>query len=274
VNGGGNVNFAARNWKQTFPNVKKWTTIRLFINSSSKNFSAKFVSKPLNETKNYKSETKSPYILRWHSTDSLTKFNITFSGDAELGAISLDGDYGVAVDNIPFRGSSGTFFTQIDTAAVALAMRELNVMLVLLQFGGNAVPYLNSEKARADFADDISRQIRYFRKIRPEARVVLIGPSDMSTKINGKLQTYPHLDAVVKTLKAAAVADGAAFWDMYAAMGGRNSMIGWTKTSPPLATTDYTHFSQLGADKIAEIFYTSLMNYYEYYCLTKNAPQL
>ena len=262
---GGTINFSAYNSKNTFQNVKKWTTVRLFVNRSNKNFSAKITSKPLTEKIKNEEAKQSPHILEWHSADSINKFNISFTGSSEIAAISLDGDYGVNVDNVPFRGSSGTFFNQIDTSTVIMAMRELNVKLILLQFGGNSIPHLNTNKAQEDFANDIAKQIRHFQKIRPEAQIVLIGPSDMSTKINGKLQTYPNLEAVVEKLKNVAVENGAAYWSIYEAMGGHNSMLDWVKQQPPLASSDYTHFSQLGADKMAEIFYNSLMNYYEYY---------
>jgi lysophospholipase L1-like esterase len=46
---------------------------------------------------------------------------------------------------------------------------------------------------------------------------------------------------------------------MYDAMGGRNSMASWVAADPPLAAEDYTHFSPLGARKIAELFHEALI---------------
>ena len=45
--------------------------------------------------------------------------------------------FGVNVDNIPIRGSSGTFFSQIDSNSISLTAKTLNVRLVMLEFGGN-----------------------------------------------------------------------------------------------------------------------------------------
>jgi hypothetical protein len=94
---------------------------------------------------------------------------------------------------------------------------------------------------------------------------LLIGPADMSTKVNGRLQSYPYLEKTIAGMKEAALENGAAFWDMYQVMGGKNSMIKWVKNSPSLAAPDYIHFTPKGADRIAKTFYESLMIYYGYY---------
>jgi hypothetical protein len=60
-------------------------------------------------------------------------------------------------------------------------------------------------------------------------------------------------------LRTNTLAQGGAYWDLYRAMGGRNSMVSWVEAEPPLAATDYTHFSIQGANKVAELFYEALV---------------
>ncbi|HNV51641.1 MAG TPA: hypothetical protein PKM28_02010, partial [Tenuifilaceae bacterium] len=60
----------------------------------------------------------------------------------------------------------------------------------------------------------------------------------------------------------AAFRAGAAFWDCYTAMGGKNSMPEWVNANPSLATKDFTHFNFRGAKLIAEMFTASLLNEY------------
>lgn len=91
----------------------------------------------------------------------------------------------------------------------------------------------------------------------------------MSTSIQGKMQTYPQLPMLVDSLKAAATNSGAAFWDMYSAMGGQGSMKKWVEQDPPLAGSDYVHFTPAGAEKVGGMLYESLMLYYKYYQLRK-----
>ncbi|MBR4214802.1 MAG: hypothetical protein IKR94_05750, partial [Bacteroidales bacterium] len=60
-----------------------------------------------------------------------------------------------------------------------------------------------------------------------------------------------------------------AFWDMYSAMGGWNSMPDWVFHEPPLAEKDFTHFSPQGANVIAKMFYNALIGRYNQYISRK-----
>jgi hypothetical protein len=53
---------------------------------------------------------------------------------------------------------------------------------------------------------------------------------------------------------------GAAFWDLYAAMGGKNSMPSWV--SQGLAGKDYIHFTPRGASYASQLFYDAFIAEY------------
>ena len=143
------------------------------------------------------------------------------------------------------------------------------VRLIILQYGGNTMPYMKTDKSISQYRVSIEKQINHIRSQAPDAKILFIGPSDMSTNIQGKMQTYPHLPTMVDSLRTAANNAGAAYWDMYAAMGGSGSMAKWVKEVPALAGSDYIHFTPLGAEKMGGMLYESLMLYYEYYKLRK-----
>lgn len=195
--------------------------------------------------------------------DSTSKATFRLNGSADLYGIMLDSEKGVSVDNVALRGCSGTIFTNINADQLKDFYQGENVRLIILQFGGNAMPYLRVGKSAADFGAKIERQIRYVREQAPDAAILFIGPSDMSTNLNGTMQTYPSLPGVVDTLRNCANRAGAAYWDLYRVMGGKNSMKTWVKTG--LAGPDYIHFSHRGAEKVGNLFYESLMFYYDYY---------
>jgi lysophospholipase L1-like esterase len=209
-------------------------------------------------------------VLTWNLKTPAKKFTLKFTGSAEIYGIALDGDYGVAVDNIPLRGSSGTFFTEIDPPLMESMLSDLNVGLIILEFGGNMMPSIRGDRNVTDYKKKLSAQINYFKNLYPNAPILLIGPADMSTKEQGKLQTYPYLEKAVQGMKETALENGAAFWDMYQVMGGRNSMIKWVQNKPTLAAPDYIHFTPRGADRIARTFYESFMVYYNYYNFQRN----
>lgn len=179
--------------------------------------------------------------------------------------ISFEGDGGVQMSNIPMRGGSGTVFNKIDRDLLKASFSETNTSLIILQFGGNVLPYIKDEKACADYGRWFYNQIMILRSACPKASIVLIGPADMSLKVDDYFETYTYLEAVRDALKEAAFKAKVGYWDTYEAMGGKNSMPSWVEADPPLAGTDYTHFTPRGARIISELFYKSLMVEYEHH---------
>lgn len=208
--------------------------------------------------------------VRFQLPDSTTRVSITHSGSHDVYGIMLDNDRGVSLDNIPMRGCSGTIFTGISSAQLRDYFTKENVRLIILQYGGNVVPYTKTEKSISQYKTSIEKQIAHIKKEAPGTMILFIGPSDMSTNIQGKMQTYKQLPMIVDSLKAAVLNSGAAFWDMYSAMGGEGSMVKWVKSNPPLAGSDYVHFTPKGAQEMGGILYESLMLYYDYYKLRKD----
>ncbi|MCQ2256176.1 MAG: hypothetical protein MJZ29_11845 [Bacteroidaceae bacterium] len=181
---------------------------------------------------------------------------INLSGKGHIYGISADGGKGVMVDNVPMRGCSGTIFGNIREADLKAYYNHFNVGLIILQYGGNAVPYLRSDKGISIFKDQIKNTISLFKRIVPNSCIMLIGPSDMATKNGGTPHTYDRLPQVVDSLRAAAIESDVAFWDLFASMGGEGSMVKWVDTG--LAGGDYLHFSTKGAEKAAEMLYNTL----------------
>ena len=59
----------------------------------------------------------------------------------------------------------------------------------------------------------------------------------------------------------------AAFWSIYHAMGGANSMPQWADQG--LAGKDYIHFSQRGADLMGDRMAEAFDNSYQLFCLQR-----
>lgn len=196
---------------------------------------------------------------------SVHKATITATGLMEVYALMIDGANGVSVDNIAMRGVSGTFFTSLDRSSLAPFFTQQNVGLILLQYGGNAMPYLKPGESISNYKRQLKRQFELFKKMSPESRIIFIGPSDMATNVENEMKTYPHLPMVVDSLRQAALESGVAFWDMYRAMGGRGSMVKWVTADPPLAGEDYIHFTPRGSRRMGEIFHGAFDFYYRYY---------
>lgn len=186
-------------------------------------------------------------------------------GPADIYGVLLDQKTGVSMDNVPMRGSSGSIFTRISRNTIEPFYQHENVSLIILQYGGNSVPAMKTEKALHIFCREIQKQVRYFNQIAPNARILFIGPSDMSTNIGGQMRTYPLLPQFVELLDQYLTECGAAFWNMYEAMGGEGSMVQWVKARPQLAGEDYIHFTHKGAEHVSDLLFETIDTYYKYY---------
>ena len=188
---------------------------------------------------------------------------LSVRGHASILGIQLDGAKGVNVDNLPMRGCSGPELMNINRASISPFLNRENVGLILLQYGGNSVPCLSKAKL-PDYKERVKKMIGMFRQMAPEARIIFIGPSDMATvDTTGVVSSYSVLPETVKTLREAANASGAAFWNMYDVMGGKGSMTKWVHSG--LAGSDYVHFTPGGAKKMAHMLYETLQFYYKFY---------
>ncbi len=180
-------------------------------------------------------------------------------------ALSFESGSGIIVDNIPLRGASGTLFRRISSTQLEKQYAAEPIRLVILQFGGNSVPYIDTEVRAKKFGNYFKSNIRYLQAILPKASFLVIGPTDMATKIKGEFVTYPMLETIRDEVQKAAFAQGVAYFDMYEVMGGENSMKDWVTADPALAAPDYVHFTTKGANKMSKLFYDALLKDFDKY---------
>lgn len=195
--------------------------------------------------------------------DSTTSVSMKLSGKGEVYGILLGQATGVGIDNIPMRGCSGMIFTSIQTAQLRTYYRATRTKLILLQYGGNNVPHLHTEDGVDKYAAALVNQIRYLQRQAPDAAILFIGPSDMTTRRKGELRTYPLLPYLERTLRREVTHAGAAYWSMYDSMGGENSMQQWVASG--LAGKDYVHFTRKGAENVGNMLCDALLNGYKFY---------
>lgn len=175
-----------------------------------------------------------------------------------LGAGLWSQEPGVIVHNIPMRGSSGTLFRKLDADVLAQQVQSCPARLVILQYGGNAVPYLKDVEAAERYGRWFGRNIQRIRELMPQAAFVIISNADMAENIEGQWLTKPMVPIMRDALLRVAEREHAVFFDLFEAMGGQHSMAGWVKTNPPLAGADHIHFTRRGSNVLARLFMQSL----------------
>ncbi len=270
LDGGGTVTLRSTRNKNARERVKTFSSVSLLYGRPSASFSARAVSDTLKaEVTEHKAESGTT-LLTWTFPRPVEKASIRISGSAEIYAVGADGTSGVAVDNVPLRGCSGTIFHRISKPLMADCMDLTDTRLIILQFGGNYMPVARNSQVISQYQEQIAKEIQYFHEVAPEARILFIGPSDMGKSVGGRIVTWPRLPEMVDSLKTTALKNDAAYWDLYRMMGGENSMGQWVKHHPPYAGPDYIHFTADGARKVGEALSKSILTYYDFYQLRKH----
>jgi len=210
--------------------------------------------------------------VKWLFETSPDDFRIEFDGvkSPDVYGIALDALTGVAVDNLPFRGSSGAEFTRLDFKQLSQMSHPLNPGLIILEFGVNVVPY--ESKSYAFYERLMTSQIKYLKFLMPNTPVLVIGVSDMSEKQGNYYVTRESVIKVREAQKNAAKNTNSAYWDLFEAMGGQNSMPSWVFAQPSLAQKDFTHFNRQGGHIVAQMMFNALMEQYSYYQQKSKEP--
>ncbi len=270
--GESNINFFTTSHSHSFEKVKDITKVSVLVGHNSEGFSASLTCDNALIAKQTLKADDGLHLLHWDLPGKVKRGTIKVNGSAEIYAILLDGSNGIAVDNVPLRGCSGTIFTRIDETVMKESFGLLNTKMIILQFGGNRMPSISSTSNISKYILELEKQIAYFRRVAPGATLLFIGPADMGRSYEGKIKTWKNLPALNDSLKQMALDKGVAYWDMFRVMGGEGSMAQWVKHDPPYAGPDYIHFTHIGAQKMGDALSKSLTTYYNFYNLRKEMP--
>lgn len=194
------------------------------------------------------------------STATAFKMDFESKGQGNFYGVSLEGGNGIYVDNFPLRGNSGVDLQQIDDAALREFGKLLNYKLIILEFGLNAAGSIKSDYGW--YEREMVKVVNKFKKVFPNASILMISVHDKAKKTRKGFETDPTVLKLLEAQKNIAKTTNVAFWSLFDAMGGQNSMENWVNANPPLAFKDYVHFNGQGAQKVADLLTEALMEAY------------
>ncbi|MCC6721204.1 MAG: hypothetical protein IT243_03315 [Bacteroidia bacterium] len=257
--------FDISNAISSFPRVRQYNKITLLYSADN---SFKFNLKSKNGFNKNEILPKSYVECKsWEIGENNKGATLNFTGESPyFYGVALDGSSGVAVDNFPMRGSSALGFDNINRKLLNELFLRMNVKLIILQYGINLVP--DPKNNYNWYENAFSKQLSVLKSAAPFASILVIGPSDMSMKTAEGYESYPNITLIRDAMKNAAFENGCAFWDLYAAMGGKNSMSSWVENN--LAAKDFTHFSTKGARYVSEMLYNAIIDEYQKFLKTPN----
>ena len=202
-------------------------------------------------------------ITQYEQTGTFTEASFSFADTAGFRAlgVALEDNSGVIVDNYSLRGNSGMILSRLDSTRC----RELNEIrpydLVVLQYGLNIVS--DSVLQYGWYAKRMEEAVRHVRVCFPDADILMLGVSDRSRQVDGTFETMPAVLALLHAQRQAARRSGVAFWNVFGAMGGENSMIRFVENN--WASKDYTHLSFRGGKEIASALLKAILLEKEFY---------
>ena len=167
---------------------------------------------------------------------------------------------GVTYEALGINSAQASLILNWNDAVLKSNIERRNPALIVLSYGTN-------EAGRKDwtletYRDMFARVIERLRADAPAATILVIGPPDRSIKVRGKgWVTLDGMDTIVEAERQAALAQGCAFWDQRAKMGGKGSMRQWVQAG--MAQADYTHLTAPGYHILGDAVFRDLMSEYD-----------
>lgn len=187
--------------------------------------------------------------------------HISSTSDIAVLGCALDSTSGIAIDNIALRGQSTPLLHRTDGNLFKAMGAHLNIGMIILQYGTNMIPV---ERSNYSFYKKIlSRQFDLLNQYLPDIPVLYVGIADAAKSSDGRVESYKHLKTLRNAQKELALQYGFAYFDLFEAMGGEGSILEWTTSNPPLALTDYVHFSRKGGEKAASMITNALWQQFD-----------
>lgn len=222
----------------------------------------------INNTASYRIQEGDQFYISSLTSKVASRFSITADSYCVLhGVVLNNGNPGVLYHTI---GANGATFNNYNRAPVfwnQLASLEPN--LVLISLGTNESV---SDLTRDSFNLQLTQFLNNLRTYCPNAQLMYTTPADNAIKqvithrkkVKGKWRTRksvvyrnnPQLDVIRNTLIEHCTQHRIMYWDLYEAMGGKGSITNWVDAG--YAAKDHIHFSKIGYEFQAELFYQAL----------------
>ena len=178
------------------------------------------------------------------------------SGVNHLFGVAMESNSGVILDNVSMRGAAGFTLANIPDPTLADFARLRPYDLIIIHFGLNVA----SDKAHAAnykaYIRRMQQAIEHLRKAYPEASVLVVSIPDRDQRTDAGIMTMKGVESLVAYQQILAANCHVSFFNLFNAMGGRESMKvlvekGW-------ANKDYAHLSFRGGRYMAEIIFKAL----------------
>lgn len=166
---------------------------------------------------------------------------------------------GVTWDGMALIGSFTSRMAEFDPEHLASQLDHRQLDLMVFTFGGNDMTREKSDLRRTmdPYIEDYGEVIELFRKARPEAACLIMGPVDHGERESGAVRSREIVARMTEAQRQVAIAKGCAFFDTLAAMGGKGAIARWR--SQGLMSGDLAHPTPRGHKLLGSMLYDAVM---------------
>lgn len=192
--------------------------------------------------------------------DGEHRLEVRFGGHGQprlYGVIMEREGPGVVYDSIGLVGARAARLLYFDPEHIAAQLERRGTNLLILGFGGNEA---GDRIVRERYEPEFREVIRRMRGEREDLGCLVFAPLDQGERDErGRVRTMSTIPTIVESQRAAAFAEGCAFFDTWNAMGGEDTLQEWLRMRPRLASGDLRHMTPAGYELVANLFYKALL---------------
>ncbi len=204
--------------------------------------------------------SEAAYVRISAATEALhsIEVKITKPGAARALGVNVERDTaGVIYDALGINGARMMRMLQWDWRILSSNLRRSRPDLIILAYGSNEAG--DADLNTDEYGENFCALLAQLREAAPDTSLLVIAPPDRAVKIGNRWQTISRLPALVDAQRRAAMKAGAAFFDLFHAMGGAGSIARWATMREPLAQHDRVHLTATGYRLVAGWLYETLM---------------
>ena len=183
-------------------------------------------------------------------------------GKARLYGVVMERDGpGVVWDGVAQLGAFSNRMLYFDADHIASQIEHRDPSLLVFQFGGNDLSIRRGafDKLKTDFAAVIER----FRGQDQPPACLVVSPVDHGHQKGQQVASHKNMKRITALQRDVALAQGCAFFDTFAAMGGDGAAGRWRKRR--LLSGDLSHLTKAGQRVVGQMIYLALMKGYRDY---------
>lgn len=178
-----------------------------------------------------------------------------------LYGVALEPVVGVVVDNFSMRGSAGYTLSQIPAATLGQFAVQRPYDLIVVHYGLNVA---NSRQGNySGYTKQMGQAIDHLHQAYPQASILVVSMPDRDQRTDAGLRTMRGVEQLVAYQQIMASDHAVSFFNLFQAMGGRESMKSLVDRG--LANKDYTHINFRGGKYLARLLFDALMAGYHSY---------